>query len=68
METAFDAGDIDLQAKIIIRPEAGSHLAKSIALANGAELDADGNLTGVVEGERIEIESTACLLYTSRCV
>ena len=49
VETAFDAGDIDLQAKIILRPEAGSHLAQSIALANGAEVDDDGNLTGVDE-------------------
>jgi DNA-directed RNA polymerase subunit beta' len=63
VETAFDAGDIDLQAKIIIRPEVGSHLAKSIALANGAELDAEGNLTGVPEDERIEIESTAGRLF-----
>jgi DNA-directed RNA polymerase subunit beta' len=63
VETAFDAGDIDLQAKIIIRPEAGSHLAQSIALANGAELDADGQLVGVAEDERIEIESTAGRLF-----
>ena len=52
VETAFDAGDIDLQAKIVIRPEAGSHLAQSIALANGrGARRADGNLTGVADDE-----------------
>ncbi len=30
-------------------------LAKSVALANGAELDAEGNLVGVDEEERVEI-------------
>src|SRR5664280_1736515 len=63
VETAFDAGDIDLQAKITVRPEAGSHLAQSIALANGAELDAEGNLTGVADDERVEIETTAGRLF-----
>ncbi len=63
VETAFDAGDIDLQAKITLRPEAGSHLAKSIALANGAEVDDEGNLVGVDEDERVEIETTAGRLF-----
>ena len=63
VETAFDAGDIDLHAKIVLRPEAGSHLAKSIALANGAEVDDEGNLVGVDEDERIEIETTAGRLF-----
>ena len=63
VETAFDAGDIDLQAKIVLRPEAGSHLAKSIALANGAEVDEEGDLVGVDESERVEIETTAGRLF-----
>ncbi len=43
VEAAFDAGDIDLQAKITLRPELGSDLFRSILLAQGAELDGDGN-------------------------
>ena len=31
VETAFDAGDIELHAKILLRPEAGSAMAHSIA-------------------------------------
>ena len=63
VETAFDAGDIDLQAKIVVRPEAGSHLATSIALANGAEPDADGNLPALADDERMEIETTPGRLF-----
>ena len=37
IETAFDAGDIDLHAKITLRPVAGTHMAQSIALTNGVE-------------------------------
>jgi DNA-directed RNA polymerase subunit beta' len=59
VETAFDAGAIDLHAKIVVRPVAGSHLAKSIALTNGAELDADGNLVGVDESVTQELVTTA---------
>ena len=43
VEAAFDAGDIDLQAKIFVRPEPGSDLAHSILLALGAEVDDDGD-------------------------
>ncbi len=43
VEAAFDAGDIDLHAAITVRPEPGSDLARSILLAQGAELDEDGN-------------------------
>jgi DNA-directed RNA polymerase subunit beta' len=43
VEAAFDAGDIDLHAAITVRPEAGSDLARSILLAQGAELDEEGN-------------------------
>jgi len=43
VEAAFDAGDIDLHAKITLRPERGSDLARSILLAQGAELDEDGH-------------------------
>ena len=46
VETAFDRGDIELHAKIVLRPEAGSAMAHSIALTNGAEVDAEGNLVG----------------------
>ncbi len=63
VETAFDRGDIELHAKILLRPEAGSAMAHSIALTNGAEVDADGNLTGIAEDERIEIETTAGRLF-----
>ncbi len=63
VERAFDAGDIDLQAKITVRPEAGSHLAQSVALAQGAELDDEGNLTGVDEEQRPELETTAGRLF-----
>src|ERR1022692_4705182 len=63
VETAFDAGDIDLQAKIVVRPEAGSHLATSIALANGAEPDADGNLPVLADDERMEIETPPGRLF-----
>jgi DNA-directed RNA polymerase subunit beta' len=61
VETAFDNKDIDLQAKIILRPPVGSHMAKSIALAQGAELDADGNLPE--SDETVEIETTAGRLF-----
>jgi DNA-directed RNA polymerase subunit beta' len=63
VETAFDAGDIDLQAKILVRPEAGSHLAHSIALANGSERDADGDPNGVAGDDRMELETTAGRMF-----
>ncbi len=63
VETAFDAGDIELHAKIILRPEAGSAMAHSIAVTNGAEIDAEGNLTGVDPDARTEIETTAGRLF-----
>src|SRR5450631_818104 len=63
VETAFDAGDIELHAKIILRPEAGSAMAHSIAVTNGAEVDDEGNLTGIAEGDRVEIETTAGRLF-----
>ena len=50
VETAFDNGDIDLQAKIVIRPEAGSHLARSIELANGAATDPEAPATVATNG------------------
>ena len=43
VEAAFDAGDIDLQAKITVRPQPGSDLAHSILAAQGVEFDGDGN-------------------------
>ena len=68
VETAFDRGDIDLHAKIVLRPVAGSAMAHSIALTNGAEQDADGNLVGadgkpVDPDARVEIETTAGRLF-----
>ena len=63
VETAFDAGDIELHAKILLRPEAGSAMAHSIALTNGAEVDAEGNLVGIGEDDRVEIETTAGRLF-----
>ena len=36
VEAAFDAGDIDLQAKITVRPQPGSDLAHSILAAQGS--------------------------------
>ncbi|MHB1517761.1 MAG: DNA-directed RNA polymerase subunit beta' [Acidimicrobiales bacterium] len=62
VEAACDAGDIDLQAKIVVRPEIGSHLARSVALANGAELDGDGNPVGA-DDEQVHIETTAGRLF-----
>ena len=62
VETAFDAGDIDLHAKIILRPVPGTHMAQSIALTNGVELDADGNVVGDGEGS-LELETTAGRLF-----
>src|ERR1700686_5257638 len=56
VETAFDAGDIELHAKFMLRPERGTALAHSVALANGAEIDAEGNLIGIADDERVEIE------------
>jgi len=63
VETAFDAGDIDLHAKITVRLVAGSPLAQSIALTNGAELDADGQLVGVDESVPLEIVTTAGRIF-----
>ena len=56
-------GDIDLQAKIVLRPERGSHLARSIALANGAEIDAEGELIGIDDDTVTELETTAGRLF-----
>ena len=36
VERAFDSGDVDLHARIVVRPEAGSPLARSVAAANGS--------------------------------
>jgi len=68
VETAFDRGDIELHAKIILRPEAGSAMAHSIAVTNGAEVDAEGNLVDadgkpVDADARVEIETTAGRLF-----
>ncbi len=63
VETAFDAGDIDLHAKITLRPVAGTHMAQSIALTNGVELDADGHLVGAADGETLEMVTTAGRLF-----
>ncbi|HEX4219287.1 MAG TPA: DNA-directed RNA polymerase subunit beta', partial [Acidimicrobiales bacterium] len=56
VEAAFDAGDIHLQAKIVIRPEAGTPLAQSIQRANDVD-DAHG------DGERVELVTTAGRLF-----
>ncbi len=56
VEAAFDAGDIHLQAKIVIRPEAGTPLARSIEQAN----DADG---AHEDGDRVELVTTAGRLF-----
>ena len=46
------------------RPEAGSARWPSpMALANGAELDEDGNLTGMDEDERLQLETTPGRLF-----
>ena len=64
VETAgFDCGDIELHAKIVLRPEAGSAMAQSIAVTNGAEVDPEGNLTGVDPDATVEIETTAGRLF-----
>ena len=43
VEAAFDAGDVELHARITVRPAAGSSLERSIALATGIDpLDPDG--------------------------
>ena len=63
VETAFDAGDIDLHAKITVRPVPGSSLATSIALTNGAELAEDGTLVGVDESTPVEIVTTAGRMF-----
>ncbi len=69
VETAFDNGDIDLQAKIVIRPEAGSHLARSIELANGAAIDPEAPATVATNGnaeaadEVLQLETTAGRLF-----
>ena len=56
VEAAFDAGDIHLQAKIVIRPEAGTPLAQSIERANDID-DAH------IDGDRIELVTTAGRLF-----
>jgi DNA-directed RNA polymerase subunit beta' len=56
VEAAFDAGDIHLQAKIVIRPEAGTPLAQSIERANDVD-DAH------VDGDRVELVTTAGRLF-----
>ena len=63
VETAFDAGHIDLHAKITLRPVAGTHMAQSIALTNGVELDADGHVVGAADGETLEMVTTAGRLF-----
>ncbi len=44
-ERALDAGDVDLHAKVLFRPERGSALARSVAAALGVELP-DGSSAG----------------------
>ncbi|MDQ1361221.1 MAG: DNA-directed polymerase subunit beta, partial [Acidimicrobiaceae bacterium] len=56
VEAAFDAGDIHLQAKIVIRPEAGTPLAQSIERANDAD-------TTHEDGDRVELVTTAGRLF-----
>src|SRR6202046_3069679 len=56
VEPGFDAGDIGLQAKIVIRPEAGTPLAQSIERANDVD-DAH------VDGDRVELVTTAGRLF-----
>ncbi len=56
VEAAFEAGDIDLQAKIMVRAESGSHLARSVALANGSDPDDE-------DGPSAAIETTAGRLF-----
>jgi DNA-directed RNA polymerase subunit beta' len=56
VEAAFEAGDIHLQAKIVIRPEAGTPLAQSIERANDVD-DAHE------DGERVELVTTAGRLF-----
>ena len=56
VEAAFDAGDIHLQAKIVIRPEAGTPLAQSIERANDADV-------AHVDGDRVELVTTAGRLF-----
>src|SRR5664280_1654114 len=63
VETAFDAGDIDLHAKITLRPVVGTHMAQSIALTNGVELDADGHVVGAADGGTLEMVTTAGRLF-----
>ena len=43
VETAFDAGAIELHAKIVLPSRSRLAPGQSIALANGAEVDAEGN-------------------------
>jgi len=53
VESAIEAGDIDLQALITLRPEPGSHLARSVAVANGVEEDGDQPVEIVTTGGRL---------------
>jgi DNA-directed RNA polymerase subunit beta' len=67
VEAAFDSGDIDLHAKIVLRPEPGSDLARSILFAQGAEVDEDGNpVAPVADGDgaaSVAIETTPGRLF-----
>jgi len=56
VEAAFDAGDIHLQAKIVIRPEVGTPLAQSIERANDAD-------TTHEDSDRVELVTTAGRLF-----
>ena len=62
VEAAFDRGDIDLQAKITLRPERGSHLEQSVALTNGLEPGPDGVIE-IPEDLTVEIVTSAGRLF-----
>ncbi len=61
VERAFDQGDIDLQAKIVLRPAPGSHLAQSVGLATEVALDERGY--PVDEDAHLELETTPGRLF-----
>ncbi len=63
VERAYDRGDVALHARIVLRPEAGTALERSIQLTNGAEIGPDGELVGVDPEARVEIETTAGRLF-----
>jgi DNA-directed RNA polymerase subunit beta' len=54
VEVAYDSGDLDLHAKIIMRAEPGSSLAESVARLNGTDIEATGT---------VDIETTPGRLF-----